>query len=271
MMMVGREVLFTTECEDVTPGPEILRIQDVYAKDNREHQALKGLSLTVNQGEIVGIAGVDGNGQTELVEVLTGLRKSDSGSIILDGKDMCHKSSKEYMEAGTAHIPEDRLLRGLILDFPLYENMVLGFEDKKPFAKSIFLDFKKVREWASKLITDFDVRTSGVNVLAGTLSGGNQQKVVLAREFARNPKLLVASQPTRGLDVGAIEFIHRTIVDAKINGKGILLVSLDLSEIINLSDRILVIYEGQIIAEYQAGCVTEAEIGFMMAGGEKVR
>lgn len=270
-MMVGREVLFSTECPDMTPGPEILRIQDVHAKDKRGHKALKGLSLSVRHGEIVGVAGVDGNGQTELVEVLTGLRKSESGSIVLNGHDMSHKNSKEYMDAGTAHIPEDRLLRGLILDFPLYENMVLGFEDKKPFANGIFLDFKKVKEWASRLVSAFDVRTPGVNVLAGTLSGGNQQKAVLAREFARDPKLLVASQPTRGLDVGAIEFIHQKIMNAKLDGKGVLLVSLELSEIMNLSDRILVIYEGQIIAEFQSGCVTEAEIGFMMAGGGKDR
>jgi len=270
-MMVGREVLFATERPEMEPGAEILRVEDLRAKDKRGNMALKGLSLSVRQGEIVGIAGVDGNGQTELVELLTGLRKSESGSIFLGGKEMRHKNSKEFLKAGTAHIPEDRLLRGLILDFPLYENMVLGFEDEKPFARGIFLDFKRVREWAAKLVAAFDVRTPNVGVLAGTLSGGNQQKAVLAREFARNPKILVASQPTRGLDVGAIEFIHQQIMNAKKQGKGVLLVSLDLGEIMNLSDRILVIYEGKIIAEFQAGKATEAEIGFMMAGGGKER
>jgi simple sugar transport system ATP-binding protein len=270
-MMVGREVLFTTERPEMEPGEEILRVEELRAKDKRGNMALKGLSLSVRQGEIVGIAGVDGNGQTELVELLTGLRKSESGSIFLGGKEMRHKNSKEFLKAGTAHIPEDRLLRGLILDFPLYENMVLGFEDEKPFARGIFLDFKKVKEWAAKLVAAFDVRTPNVSVLAGTLSGGNQQKAVLAREFARNPKILVASQPTRGLDVGAIEFIHQQIMNAKKQGKGVLLVSLDLSEIMNLSDRILVIYEGKIIAEFQAGKATESEIGFMMAGGGKER
>ncbi len=270
-MMVGREVLFATECPDVEVGQEILKVEDVYAKNKRGQAALKGLSLSVRQGEIVGIAGVDGNGQTELVEVLTGLRKIESGKIYLDGRDMFHKTSKDYLKAGTAHIPEDRQLRGLILDFPVYENMVLGFEDSKPFARGIFLDFRKVKEWAAKLAASFDVRTPSVNVLASTLSGGNQQKVVLAREFARNPKLIVASQPTRGLDVGAIEFIHQQIVDAKQAGKGVLLVSLELSEIMNLSDRVLVIYEGRIIAEFQCSEATEAEVGFMMAGGGKDR
>ena len=268
-MMVGRDVLFTTECPDVETGNEILKVDNIRAKDKRGLEALKGLSLSVRQGEIVGIAGVDGNGQTELVEVLTGLRHVQSGTVTLDGRDMTNKSCKEYLEAGTAHIPEDRLLRGLILDFPLYENMVLGSEDKKPFAKGIFLDFRKVREWAEGLVQAFDVRTAGVGVLAGTLSGGNQQKAVLAREFARNPKILIASQPTRGLDVGAIEFIHRQIVEAKQAGKGILLVSLELSEIMNLSDRILVIYAGKIVAEFKTCEATELEIGFMMAGGGK--
>jgi simple sugar transport system ATP-binding protein len=268
-MMVGREVLFTTVRPDVVPGEEVLNVLDLHAKDKRGHKALKGLSLSVRQGEIVGIAGVDGNGQTELVEVLTGLRKLESGKIRLAGRQMDIQNSKEYLKAGTAHIPEDRLLRGLILDFPLYENMILGFEDEKPFAKGIFLDFFQAKKRASELVAAFDVRTPNVQVLAGTLSGGNQQKAVLAREFARNPKILVASQPTRGLDVGAIEFIHQQIMDAKKDGKAILLVSLELSEIMNLSDRILVIYEGRIIAEFKAGEATEAEIGFMMAGGGK--
>jgi general nucleoside transport system ATP-binding protein len=270
-MMVGREVLFTTECPDVEKGPEVLRVENIHARDQRGHESLKGLSLSVRRGEIVGIAGVDGNGQTELVEVLTGLRKTLSGTVTIDGQDMTNKSCKHFLEAGTAHIPEDRLLRGLILDFPLYENMVLGSEDKKPFAKGIFLDFRKVREWASGLVSTFDVRTPGVGVLAGTLSGGNQQKAVLAREFARNPKVLVASQPTRGLDVGAIEFIHKRIIEAKKAGMGILLVSLELSEIMNLSDRILVIYAGEIVGEFKTCETTELEIGFKMAGGGKDR
>ncbi len=268
-MMVGREVLFSTERPEMEPGKVMLRMEGVTARDKRGQRALNGLSLEVRQGEIVGLAGVDGNGQTELVEVLTGLRKVDEGTLEIDGLDMFHKNTKQFLEAGVAHIPEDRLLRGLILDFPLYENMLLGFEDKKPFARGMFLDFNKAREWASELIESFDVRTPGVNVNAGTLSGGNQQKAVLAREFARDPKVLIASQPTRGLDVGAIEFIHSQIMDARSRMKAVLLVSLELSEIMNLSDRILVIYEGKIIAEFEAGKATETEIGFMMAGGGK--
>lgn len=268
-MMVGREVLFTTERPEMTPGDTVLRVRDLHALDTQKQPALNGISFDVRAGEIVGIAGVDGNGQTELVEVLTGLRKIGSGNIELDGLDMSHKNAGEFLDAGTAHIPEDRLLRGLVLDFPLYENMLLGFQDKRPFARGLFLDFKKAREWSDGLVKSFDVRTPGVNVTASTLSGGNQQKAVLAREFARDPKLLVASQPTRGLDVGAIEFIHKQIMEAKKKMKAVLLVSLELSEILNLSDRILVIYEGKIIAEFKADEATGTEIGFMMAGGGK--
>jgi simple sugar transport system ATP-binding protein len=270
-MMVGREVLFHTERPKMSPGPEVLRVEDLHVRDRRGQRALRGLSLSVRRGEIVGVAGVDGNGQTELVEVLTGLRRSDAGEIRLEDRDMRHKGSKEFMAAGVAHIPEDRLLRGLILDFPLYENMLLGFEDSPPFAKGAFLNFKKVKDWAAGLVSVFDVRTPGVNVPAANLSGGNQQKVVLAREFAREPRLLIASQPTRGLDVGACEFVHQRIMNARTSGMAVLLVSLDLNEIMNLSDRILVIYEGRIIAEFLAGSATEAQIGFMMAGGGKAR
>ena len=266
-MMVGREVLFRTERPNIKTGREILSVNNISALNKRELPALKGLSLNVHEGEVVGIAGVDGNGQTELVEVLTGLRKISSGTIKIDGMDMVNKSCGQFLEAGTAHIPEDRLLRGLILDFPIYENLLLGFEDKAPFAKGLFLDFNKVRSWAEELVENFNIKTSGVSVNAETLSGGNQQKAVLAREFQRNPKVLIASQPTRGLDVGAIEFVHERIMDAKKEHKAILLVSLELSEIMNLSDRILVIYEGEIVAEFKYGEVTETEIGLMMAGG----
>ena len=268
-MMVGREVLFKTERPKTKIGREILHVDNIHALNKRKLPALTGLSLDVHAGEVVGIAGIDGNGQTELVEVLTGLRKISSGSVSIDGIDMVNKTSGEFLDAGTAHIPEDRLLRGLILDFPLYENLILGFEDKKPFAKGLLLDFNAARDWAKKLIDKFDIRTTGVNVNAGTLSGGNQQKAVIARELQRNPKILIASQPTRGLDVGAIEFVHEKIMDAKKDNRAILLVSLELSEIMNLSDRILVIYEGKIISEFKGGEATEAEIGLMMAGGHK--
>ena len=268
-MMVGREVLFKTERPEVNRGEEVLRVENINALNKRGLPALNGLSLKVHEGEVVGIAGVDGNGQTELVEVLTGLRKISSGTIVLGGLDMVNKTSGQFLDAGTAHIPEDRLLRGLILNFPIYENLLMGFEDKAPFAKGLFLDFTEVRTWAEKLVEDFNIKTTGVTANAGTLSGGNQQKAVLAREFQRNPKVLIASQPTRGLDVGAIEFVHERIMDAKKNNKAILLVSLDLSEIINLSDRILVIYEGEIVAEFKSGEVSETDIGLMMAGGHK--
>ncbi len=266
-MMVGREVLFKTERAEVVPGDVVLHVDELHADDKRGLPALNGLSFDVRKGEIVGIAGIDGNGQTELVEALTGLRKINSGKVEIDGENMLNRHAKDFLHAGIAHIPEDRLLRGLVLDFPIYENMLLGFEDSPPFAKGIFLDFKKTREWSEEMVEAYDVRTPNVDVTAGSLSGGNQQKAVLAREFARDPKLLIASQPTRGLDVGAIEFIHNRIMDAKKNMKAVLLVSLELSEIMNLSDRILVIYEGKIIAEFEGGKATDSEIGLMMAGG----
>ncbi|MBI9103834.1 MAG: ABC transporter ATP-binding protein [Spirochaetales bacterium] len=266
-MMVGREVIFNIERPVVEVGKEILRMEDVHAVNSRDLPALNGINLHVSQGEVVGIAGIDGNGQTELVEILTGLRRSVSGTIEIDGHNMRHKTTGDFLNTGTAHIPEDRLLRGLVLDFPIYENMLLGFEDKKPFARGPFLDFQKAREWSEELVEKYDVRTPNVGVTARSLSGGNQQKAVIAREFQRKPKLLIASQPTRGLDVGAIEFVHEQIMEAKKKMTAVLLVSLELSEIMNLSDRILVIYEGKIIGEFKADEATETDLGLLMAGG----
>ena len=268
-MMVGREVLFHVEKPTVEIGQRVLHAEEIRAKDQRGLPALKGLSFDVYAGEVVGIAGVDGNGQTELVEVLTGLRNTESGSITLDGQEMTHKKNRDFINAGVAHIPQDRLLRGLILDFPLYENMLLGYQDTEPFAKGVMLDFQEARNWTESLLTEYDIRAPGVETAAGSLSGGNQQKVVIAREFERDPKILIASQPTRGLDVGATEFVHHQIMKVKEEGKAVLLVSLELSEVMNLSDRILVIYEGQIRGEFKAGEVEETELGLMMAGGKR--
>jgi simple sugar transport system ATP-binding protein len=268
-MMVGREVLFDVEKPAVEIGRRVLQVENITANDQRGLLALRGLSFDVYAGEVVGIAGVDGNGQTELVEVLTGLRKTESGSITLDGQDMTHKKNRDFIYAGVAHIPQDRLLRGLILDFPLYENMLLGYQDTKPFANGMMLNFQEARNWTASLLEAYDIRAPGVETAAGTLSGGNQQKVIIAREFERNPKILIASQPTRGLDVGAMEFVHHQIMKVKEEGKAVLLVSLELSEVMNLSDRILVIYEGQIQGEFKAGEVEEAELGLMMAGGKR--
>jgi len=245
-MMVGREVIFNIERPVVEVGKEILRMEDVHAVNSRDLPALSGINLHVSQGEVVGIAGIDGNGQTELVEVLTGLRRNVSGTIEIDGHNMRHKTTGDFLNTGTAHIPEDRLLRGLVLDF------------------------EAARSWSKELIEKYDVRTPNISVTARSLSGGNQQKAVIAREFQRNPKLLIASQPTRGLDVGAIEFVHEQIMEAKKKMTAVLLVSLELSEIMNLSDRILVIYEGKIIGEFKADEATETDLGLLMAGGHNV-
>ncbi len=267
-MMVGRDVLFTVDKPEVKIGKNILKLENLYAKNNRGLPSLEGINLGVNEGEVLGIAGIDGNGQTELVEVLAGLRKTDSGRIILDGKDLTNKSPKELLEEGMAYIQENRLVRGLIADFSLYENLLLGFQDSKPFARGITIDFKRVKSWAAELLKKYDVRPPNIEVNAVTLSGGNQQKLVIAREFERHMKLLVASQPTRGLDVGATEFVHKQIMKVKEAGNAILLLSLELSEIMNLSDRILVLYEGKIMGEFKAGEVEEAELGLLMAGGK---
>jgi simple sugar transport system ATP-binding protein len=267
-MMVGREVLFEVEKPAVEIGRRVLHVEDITAKDQRGLPVLKGLSFDVYAGEVVGIAGVDGNGQSELVEVLTGLRNTESGRIMLDGQDMTHKKNRNFISAGVAHIPQDRLLRGLVLDFPLYENMLLGYQDTEPFANGIMLNFQEARNWTAALLEAYDIRAPGVETAAGALSGGNQQKMIIAREFERDPKILIASQPTRGLDVGAMEFVHHQIMKVKEEGKAVLLVSLELSEVMNLSDRILVIYEGQIRGEFKAGEVEEAELGLIMAGGK---
>jgi ABC-type uncharacterized transport system ATPase subunit len=212
---------------------------------------------------------VEGNGQTQLAEVLAGLRHVTKGKIYLAGQDITALSVAERFERGVAHIPEDRHRRGLVLDFSISENSILGFQDSPPFAHGLSIDYKQVDSFSHRLLSEFDVRAPDVSTLAGGLSGGNQQKLVLAREFARQPKFLIAAQPTRGLDVGATEFIHAQLLEARQRGAGILLLSLELSEVMQLSDRILLIYEGRIVAECDPAQVTEAQVGLMMTGGGK--
>jgi len=266
-LMVGRKVSFTVEKKPRKADKEILRIENLTVKDQRGLIAVKDLNLTVNAGEIVGIAGVDGNGQKELVEALTGLRKPESGSIILNGKNILGKSPKEIIDSGISCIPEDRHKRGLILNYSLYENAILGAHRKKPFARGYLLDYKVIKDYCNKLIEEFDVRTSSSEVPASALSGGNQQKLIAAREISKDPDLLIASQPTRGLDVGAIEYIHKRLVEERDRGKAVLLVSLELDEVIDLSDRIAVIYAGSIVAVVSREDVTENQLGILMAGG----
>lgn len=244
----------------------VLSVTDLKAVNDRGLPALRSASFDVRRGEILGLAGVDGNGQSELIEVLTGLRPPVSGQIELKGVTITKKSTRKRADLGLGHIPEDRQKRGLVLDFSLWENMILGRQHRKPFSQNGLLNSQKVRGYARDLIQEFDVRTPNEEVEAKALSGGNQQKVIIAREISRDPELLIAAQPTRGVDVGAIEFIHKRIVDARDAGKAVLLVSLELDEILSLSDRIAVIYEGQIVGIMDAKDATEEELGLMMAG-----
>jgi simple sugar transport system ATP-binding protein len=234
--------------------------------DERGLEKVRGVSFEVRGGEIVGIAGVDGNGQTELIDAIAGLRRASSGRIVIDGEDVTDESVKDSLDAGLGHIPEDRQRRGLVLDFSLAENMALHDYDSPPESRFGWLYPSRMIQRAAKLIREFDVRGGGPHTRAGGLSGGNQQKVILAREIDRNPKVLVAAQPTRGLDVGAIEFVHRRLVGERDGGRAVLLVSLELEEILSLSDRILVMYEGEIVGEFSPG-VSEEELGVAMTGG----
>jgi general nucleoside transport system ATP-binding protein len=268
-LMVGREVTFTTEKTEATPKHNVFEIENLHVKDSRGLGAVNGLDLTVRSGEIVGIAGVDGNGQSELIEAITGLRKIDSGTVKLNGKEITKLSPRKITESGIGHIPQDRHKHGLVLDFPIGENMVLQTYYQEPNSKMGVLNFKNIYKKAKSLIEEFDVRTPSEFTLARALSGGNQQKAIIGREVDRNPDLLIAAQPTRGLDVGAIEFIHKRLIEQRDNGKGVLLVSFELDEIMNVSDRIAVIYEGKIVAIVDPKETTEQELGLLMAGSKR--
>ncbi|EJQ36573.1 hypothetical protein IEC_02904 [Bacillus toyonensis] len=268
-LMVGRQVNFKTEKIDAKPKEEVLSIANLVVHDARQLPAVKGLDLTVRAGEIVGIAGIDGNGQSELIEAITGLRKVESGSIAIKGKEITNWPVRKITEEGIGHIPEDRHKHGLVLDFSVRDNIVLQTYYKNPFSKKGILNFSKITEKAKALVEQFDVRTPSEQTLARALSGGNQQKAIIAREVDRDPDLLIAAQPTRGLDVGAIEFIHKRLIEQRDKGKGVLLLSLELEEILNVSDRIAVIYEGTIVAIVDAKETNEQQLGLLMAGGTK--
>ncbi len=265
-MMVGREVLLRVEKTPAEPGEPVLTVEDLWVLDDRELEAVRGVSFEVRSGEIVAIAGVDGNGQAELVEALTGLRRVGGGVIKVDDKDVTHASAHTVLRSGLGHIPEDRHRRGLVLKFTLAENLALHDFDRPPNSRFGWLFGHRIVKWARGLLKQFDVRGGGPQTLAAALSGGNQQKVVLAREISRDPRALIAAQPTRGLDVGAIEFVHGRLIEARDGGEAVLLVSLELEEVLSLADRILVIYEGRIVAEYTPD-VTEQELGIAMTGG----
>lgn len=264
--MVGREVSFGVEKSEPKIRETILTVEDVVAKNNRGITMLDHISFEVRSGEILGIAGVDGNGQSELIEVLSGLKKATSGDVKIKGKSIINNNPRKIAESGVGHIPEDRHKHGLVLNFSVSENMVLKSYYKKAFNKGGFLDFGKIRSYAKKLIEEFDVRTPSESTLARALSGGNQQKAIIAREVDLDPEVLIAAQPTRGLDVGAIEFIHKRLVDQRDKGKAVLLISLELEEILSVSDRIAIIYEGKIVGVVDPKETNEQELGLLMSG-----
>jgi general nucleoside transport system ATP-binding protein len=266
--MVGREVLLRVEKKPAQPGEPLLTVDELHVRDDRGLEAVRGVSFDVRGGEIVGIAGVDGNGQSELIDALTGLRGTADGRITVGGTDITRATARQALDAGMGHIPEDRQRRGLVLEFNLAENLALHDYGKEPFSHLGFLNPGRWLRWAAGLLKEFDVRGGGPTTRGGSLSGGNQQKVVVAREVSRDPSVLIAAQPTRGLDVGAIEFVHRRLVEQRDEGKAVLLVSLELEEILSLADRILVLYEGKIAAEFPPD-VTEEEVGIAMLGGKQ--
>jgi simple sugar transport system ATP-binding protein len=264
--MVGREVLLRVDKKHAEPGEPLLVVDDLHVVDARGLEAVRGVSFNVRAGEIVGVAGVDGNGQSEMIDALTGLLHSSSGHVTIGGSDITHATAKHVLDAGVGHIPQDRQRRGLILQFSLAENIALHDYDKEPDSKYGWLRPRVLITRARTLLAAFDVRGGGPLTRAGALSGGNQQKVILAREIERDPRVLIAAQPTRGLDVGAIEFVHRRLVEERDEGRAILLVSLELEEILSLSDRIYVMYGGRFVGEFGPD-VTEQQLGIAMIGG----
>jgi simple sugar transport system ATP-binding protein len=265
-LMVGRDVLLRVDKAAPEVAESLLSVEDLHVVDERGLEAVRGVSFDVRSGEIVGLAGVDGNGQSELIDAISGLRRVSSGSVKIGGRDVTGDSPSSILDLGLGHIPEDRQLRGLVLEFSLAENLALHDFDKPPGSRWGWLFPGQLIRRARELLKQYDVRGGGPQTRAAALSGGNQQKVVLAREIGREPSVLIAAQPTRGLDVGAIEFVHRQLIEARDNGKAVLLVSLELDEILSLSDRILVVYEGQIVAEHGPD-VSEEQLGIEMTGG----
>ncbi|BAQ10578.1 ABC transporter ATPase [Bacillus sp. OxB-1] len=268
-MMVGRQVTFKTEKGPPRPTEEVLRVENLVVEDYRGVPQLKGLNLSVRKGEIVGIAGIDGNGQSELIEAIAGLRKVKSGKVFLDAVDVTGKKPREITEAGLGHIPQDRHKHGLVLNFSVGYNAALQTYYKKPFSKNGLMNYKVISQKAKDIIAAYDVRTQGEHELVRALSGGNQQKLIIGREVDRNPELLIAALPTRGLDVGAIEFIHKRLIEQRDNGKAVLLISFELDEVMNVSDRIAVIYDGQIVDTVLPHETSEQELGLLMAGHVK--
>jgi simple sugar transport system ATP-binding protein len=269
-MMVGREVFLVVEKKSYMPGELVLKVEDLSVLSSRKVVGLKDVSIEVRSGEILAIAGVEGNGQTELVEAITGLGKPVSGKVWLRGKDITKSHVRNRIRAGMAHIPEDRHKHGLILDYTMEENMMLEVYDREPYSSHGLLNREEIHKHAQHVMEDFDVRAGrGTATLARSMSGGNQQKAIVGREIDLNPDLLVAVQPTRGLDVGAIEYIHKRLVEQRDSGKAVLLVSLELDEILNVADRVAVLCRGELIGVVDVPDTDENEIGLMMAGTKR--
>ena len=270
-LMVGRAVLLRVDKKPAKPGAVVLKVEDVSANSDRGVPALKGVTFELRQGEILGIAGVEGNGQSELMEVIAGTRRSTGGHILLGDRDITTYDARTERDAGVAFIPEDRRGTGLVLSFSIAENSILGRERSLTFSwHELVLKLVAIRDWARKLVKEFDIRTPSIDVAARNLSGGNQQKVIVAREMGSKPKVLLAAQPTRGVDIGAIEFIHRRIVQERDGGTAVLLVSAELDEVRSLSDRIAVMYEGKIVS-IESPDTPEERLGLLMTGGGKAR
>jgi len=267
--MVGRGVTFKVDKQPPQVKEAVLKLHEVSSKSKDGISVLNGLSFEVKAGEILGIAGVDGNGQSELIQAITGLRKIDSGSITMTGKEIANLPPRKIIEMNVSHIPEDRHKHGLVLDFTVSENMVLETYYRSPYTQNGFLHKEVIDQHAEDLVKQFDVRTPSIDNKARSLSGGNQQKAIIAREIDKNPTLLIAAQPTRGLDVGAIEFVQKQLIAQRDQGKAVLLISFELDEIMNVSDRIAVIYEGQIVGEVFPQDTNDQELGLMMAGSLK--
>lgn len=268
-LMVGKEIFDVISLTPSEKKETILNLEDISALSYRGHVALKNVNLNVRRGEIVGLAGVSGNGQKELEEIISGIRRPLKGRIYYKNIDITNKTPKERINLGIGRIPEDRMELGLILDLPVFENLVVECYDKDPFSGKLFLNYPKIENYSRKLIEEFDIKTPNLLVKTKTLSGGNLQKCILARILSMNPVFILAAQPTRGLDVGATEYIHKKLIEVRNKGGGVLLISEDLDEIINLSDRILVIHNGEIMGEMNRGELSREDIGLMMTGTKK--